>query len=303
MSSVSQGEDNPFPIGSSISLLLDGEETPITLPVTYAFTPFTKGQVYLVESRGFPEFSLILKVYDPRFLNDRQYRHRPWSLAMESLAFEKWQKGEISDDFRVWDLDDDVEEEPWHREAEFILSSENAFKWEIEAYKKLFRMQGRFIPKFYGHGRLLPTLSMSREFKPGAILIEYIPGLTLHAIDPALVLPELYRPLMKAVTRFDSFGVSHLDINGNNIMLAPPDKPTRMVVIDFGCVAIRQKGETKKEWANGVKADVGLLRISLEKKLGIELNNDGTPRSSQKCTVFTWLQSLFQFSCTRKMPK
>ena len=59
-------------------------------------------------------------------------------------------------------------------------------------------MQGRFIPKFYEHGRL-PTPSMSREFKPGAILIEYIPGLTLHAIDPALVLPELYRLLMKAV--------------------------------------------------------------------------------------------------------
>ena len=89
MNSASQDEDNPFPIGSSISLLLDGEETPITLPVIYAFTPFTKGQVYLVESRGFPESSLILKVYDSRFLNDRQYENQPWSLAAESLAFEK----------------------------------------------------------------------------------------------------------------------------------------------------------------------------------------------------------------------
>ena len=71
-------------------------------------------------------------------------------------------------------------------------------------------------------------------------------------------------------------------------MLAPPDKPTRMVVIDFGCVAIRQKGETKKEWANGVKADVSLLRISLEKKLGIELNNDGTPRGPRKGQLFMW---------------
>ena len=305
MNSASQDEDNPFPIGSSISLLLDGEETPITLPVTYAFTPFTQGQVYLVESQGFPESSLILKVYDPRYLNDRQYENRPWSLAAESLAFEKWKKGEISYNFKVYHLDDDVEEEPWHWEAQFLLSSENALEVEIETYKRLFRMQGQFIPKFYGHGRLLPTPSMSREFKPGAILIEYIPGLTLHAIDPALVLPELYRPLMKAVTRFDSCGVSHLDMNWNNVMLAPPDKPTRMVIIDFGCMVIRQKGETNKEWANSVKADVSHLRISLEQKLGIKLNNDGTvytPRSSQKCRVFTWLRSL-QFSCTCKMPK
>ena len=284
MNSASQGEDNPFPIGSSISLLLDGEETPTTLPVIRAFTPFTKGQVYLVESRGFPESSLILKVYDPRFLD---YRDQPWSLATESLAFQRWKRGEISDVFQVWDLDDDVEDEPWHHEAELFLSAENALQGEIKAYERLFRMQGRFVPKFYGHGRLLSTPSMSREFKPGAILIEYIPGLTLHAIDPALVLPELYRPLMKAVTRFDFYGVSHLDINGNNIMLAPPDKPTRMVIIDFGCVVIRQKGLTDKEWATGIKADVSLLRISLEKKLGIELNNDGTPRSSQKCRVST----------------
>ena len=69
---------------------------------------------------------------------------------------------------------------------------------------------------------------------------------------------------MKAVTRFDSCGVSHLDINGSNVMLAPPDKPTRMV--------IRQKGETNKEWANSVKADVSHLRISLEQKLEIKLN-------------------------------
>ena len=77
---------------------------------------------------------------------------------------------------------------------------------------------------------------------------------------------------MKAVTRFDSCGVSHLDINGSNVMLAPPDKPTRMVIIDFGCMVIRQKGETNKEWANSVKADVSHLRISLEQKLEIKLN-------------------------------
>ena len=92
MSSASQGEDNPFLVGSFLSLLLDGKETPTTLHVIHAFTPFTKGQVYLVEIRGFPESSLILKVYDSRFINHRQ---QLWSLAAESLAVEKSKKGEI----------------------------------------------------------------------------------------------------------------------------------------------------------------------------------------------------------------
>ena len=298
MSSVSPNEDNdnPFPTGSSLSLLLDGKETPITLRVIHPFTPFTKGQVYLVEGQGFPESLLILKVYDPRFLDDRQEPYQPWSLAAESLAVEKWKKGEISDEFQLWDLDDDVEVKPWHWEAEFFRSSENAFEAEVAAYKKLFRMQGQFIPKFYGHGRLLPTPPMSRVFKPGAILIEYIPGSTLRDIDPTLVLPELFQPLMEAVARFDSCGVNHLDINANNIMLTPLDKPTRMVVIDFGCTNIRQKGETGKEWAKRIKGEVGLLRTSLEKKLGIKLSDDGPPlRSSRKCRLFMWFHSFFSF--------
>ena len=301
MTPASQGEDHPFPDGSSLSLLLDGKETPTTFRVIRSFTPFTQAQVYLVESQSFSDSQLILKIYDPRFLDDRQEPHRPWSLAAESLAVEKWKRGEISDYFDICDLDDDVEVEPWHREAQFFRSSENSLEAEVAAYEKLFRMQGQFIPKFYGRGRLLPTTPTSRKFKPGAILIEYIPGLTLRDIDPTLVLPELYRPLMKAVARFNSCGVNHYDINANNIMLAPPDKPTRMVIIDFGCAGIRQKGETKKEWASGVKGEVNLLRISLEKKLGIELNNDGTPfRRSRKCKLFTWFHSLlpsFFFQC------
>ena len=139
MSSASQDEDNPFPSGSeSLSLLLDGKETPITFRIIRAFTPFTQGQVYLVDGQGFPESPLTLKVYDPKFLNDRQPSlytpHRPWLLAVESLVAGKRLNGEISDNFEVHHLDDNVELEPWHWEAQFFCWSEESFEAEVMAY-------------------------------------------------------------------------------------------------------------------------------------------------------------------------
>ena len=276
MASV-QADDGSFPTGYSLSLSLDDKRTS-TIHVIRSFTPFTKGQVYLVKSdpgSGFPP-ELILKIYDPRFLDDRRFEsYEPWTLATESLVVQKWKQGQISDDFNIFDLDDDVEMEPWHWEAQLFCSSERSFKTEVAAYERLHDMQGQFIPEFYGRGRLSPTAREPRAIQPRAILIEYIPGVTLRDVDSTLVHPNLYRPLMGAVARFDSLGVNHYDINANNIMLAPPEAPKRIVIIDFGFAGVRQEGMTEEEWGNGLKGDVGLLRISLEKKLGIKLDDVG----------------------------
>ena len=288
-----QAEDGSFPTDSTLSLLLDGEKTSTTFRVIRSFTPFTKGQVYLVEysHSEFPA-KLILKVYDPRFLDDRRLKpHESWTLDMESLVVQKWEQGQISDDFNICDLDDDVEWEPWHWEAQLFCSSERTFKTEVAAYKKLLQMQGQFIPKFYGCGRLLPTPLESRATQPRVILIEYIAGATLHDVDSTVVRPKLYRPLMGAVTRFDSLGVNHYDINANNIMLAPPKAPKRMVIIDFGFAGVRQEGMTDEEWGNGLKGDVDFLRVSLERKLGIKLDDDGDHNGlrfvlSQRCGLY-----------------
>ena len=118
------------------------------------------------------------------------------------------------------------------------------------------------------------------------------------------MLPELYRPLMKAVARFHSCGVNHNDIHANNIVFASSNKPTCMVVIDFGCAGIRQTRGTKKEWANSGNGDVGQLQISLEKRLGTKLNNDGTLRSSGNADYLRGLIPFFRlFSCARKTHK
>jgi hypothetical protein len=59
------------------------------------FVPFTKSQVLLVELKphisGIPS-PVILKVYDPRFTNDRAHAFfpgRPWSLSLEIATAER----------------------------------------------------------------------------------------------------------------------------------------------------------------------------------------------------------------------
>ncbi|KIM59652.1 hypothetical protein SCLCIDRAFT_27190 [Scleroderma citrinum Foug A] len=243
-----QAEDGSFPTDSTLSLLLDGEKTSTTFRVIRSFTPFTKGQVYLVEysHSEFPA-KLILKVYDPRFLDDRRLKpHESWTLAMESLVVQKWEQGQISDDFNICDLDDDVELEPWHWEAALLFVGENVQNGgcgiqEVASDAGPVYSQVLWVWKIAAHP------AQSRATQPRAILIEYIPGVTLHDVDSTVVRPKLYRSLMGAVTRFDSLGVNHYDINANNIMLAPPKAPKRMVVIDFGFAGVRREGMTDEE--------------------------------------------------------
>src|SRR5947209_14559226 len=124
-----QCENGSFPTGFSVSLFLDGEQAPTTFRIKDSFIPFSQGQIYLVESDSHGEFppTLILKVYDPKFVNDREYNKYPqWTLATESLVAEKLEQGQISDDFWSAELDDDVVREPWHQEADLICNQERS---------------------------------------------------------------------------------------------------------------------------------------------------------------------------------
>ncbi|KIM51807.1 hypothetical protein SCLCIDRAFT_33163 [Scleroderma citrinum Foug A] len=58
-------------------------------------------------------------------------------------------------------------------------------------------------------------------------------------------------------------------------MLPVMKAPKRMVIIDFGFAGVRWEGMMDEEWGNGLKGDVDLLRVSLEQKLGIKLDDDG----------------------------
>ncbi|KAI5999058.1 hypothetical protein EDD15DRAFT_2543569, partial [Pisolithus albus] len=212
MSPVVQADDGSFPTDCPLSVRLDGATDPTTFHVIRSFLPFTKAQVYLVrpEPNTVLPSQVILKVYDPRFLDDRypatdRVPNRPWTLHAESVAAEKRAQvasGKVDDDFHIDLLYDEEEADPSLWEEHFFRLMMECFESELEAYKRLKDMQGLTIPKLYGAGKLIPKPLDSRAIEPPAVLIEYIPGVSLSDIDPTLVLPELYKPLIAAVTTF-----------------------------------------------------------------------------------------------------
>ncbi|KAG6331095.1 hypothetical protein ID866_7992, partial [Astraeus odoratus] len=238
-----QAEGSPFPPNFVLSLVLDAKSSPAVFRVLRSFTPFTKALVYLVRPEADTDLPspLILKIYDPRFLDER-YTDHSWTLAAESIAAEKRDRGEVPDAFNAYYLDDGVESEPWHWEAHYFRIMKETFDAEIEAYKRLVHLQGQFIPKLYGSGKLLSYPPGSRAIDPPAALLEYIPGVTLRDIDPARVCPDLYKPLIPVVASFADFGVLHYDINQNNIIFTPSEAPQRAVIIDFGSAGLRPEG-------------------------------------------------------------
>ena len=112
-----------FPGGSHLVLgLADG--TSLSLQIIKPFLPFTKSQFFLVcpgHSNGLPS-ELILKVYDPCYLDDRipppksNLPSRLWTLKAETEAAHYRQEiaeGKRPDDFTVNLLYGDEEAEPY----------------------------------------------------------------------------------------------------------------------------------------------------------------------------------------------
>ena len=280
---MGQGKVGALSADSPLSLLLDGETSPTTFHVLRSLTPFTKSQIYLVQPgthTAFPD-QLILKVYDPRFSNGRSERvDYQWSLPVESQAAQMRAQNDSWEDIPLHNLWTQVmlcEErpEPWLWEHYLFRWQWRSFKAEVEAYKRLVQLQGRGIPKFYGFGKLLPTPSGLRAIDPPAVLVEYVPGVTLSNINPKKVLPRLYRPLIPTVATFEKCGVLHRDIcNPTNIMFTPREAPKRAVIIDFGSSVTRDDRKLDREWAEDVDEadDMASLRLILQRKLRVKLD-------------------------------
>lgn len=275
-----QGKDGALPTDTTLSLLLDGKENPSTFHVLQSLTPFTKSQIYLVrlDTHGVFPNQLILKVYDPRFSNGRSGRE--WSLPVELQAAQMRAQDDSWEDTPLHELWTEItlseeHSEPWLWEHYFFRWQWRSYKAEVEAYKRLAQLQGRGIPKFYASGKLLPTPSGSRAIYPPAILVEYIPGVTLSNISPKKVLPKLYRPLIPTIATFEKYGVLHRDLcNPTNIMFTPREAPKRAVIIDFGCSITRDVRKTDQEWAEDVDEvdDMASLRLILQRKLRVKLD-------------------------------
>ena len=272
-----------FPAGSELSLRLsDGRAS--SVHIIKSFTPFTKAQVFLVQSEegdNLPS-KLILKVYDPRFLNDRfppvpSVLPHPWTLDAESLAAQYRTQvalGERADDFHEDLLYDETEADPWLWEEHFYRQLIECFRSEVDAYSRLKTLQGHTIPKFYTSGKLVPTPHVSRAIEPPVVLIEYIPGVSLYDVKPGAIPGSICARLIKDVDSFVDHGVFHGDLNPGNVLFTPAEAPKRAVIIDFGVAGVRTSSETDEQWAEaaGFYYDgLALRRTLMQKGVTVEV--------------------------------
>ncbi|KAJ6516400.1 hypothetical protein C8R45DRAFT_243389 [Mycena sanguinolenta] len=269
--------------GAQISLNLrscDGDQTArnVQATVVKAFTPFTMSQVLLLDiNQPLPDIlpvnaKFILKVYDPRFLQHRQGTKssapHPWTLAAETTAARRREFGANTSTFLPtwWPDDSDTAgwEEYYHGNLEFI------FKNELAAYTRLLSLQGQSIPHCYAQGTLVLPSPSKRMVVPRVLLLSYVPGPCLRAVQPSRVTLPVARSLINTVRAFGVLGVIHDDLRPDNMVLSPSDDHSSVFVLDFGNAQIRtDQSDEEWEWALAEKAEPKLMEMILD-KLGIK---------------------------------
>ncbi|KAF7354871.1 hypothetical protein MSAN_01401600 [Mycena sanguinolenta] len=268
--------------GAQISLNLrscDGDKTArnVQATVVKAFTPFTMSQVLLLDiNPPLPDIlptntKFILKVYDPRFLQHRQGTKssapHPWTLAAETTAARRRQFGANTSTFLPtwWPDDSDTAgwEEYYHGNLEFI------FKNELTAYTRLLSLQGQSIPHCYAYGTLVLPSPSKRMVVPRVLLLSYVPGPCLRAVQPSRVTLPVARGLIDTVRAFGLLGVIHDDLRPDNMILSSSDDHSSVFVLDFGNAQIRtDQSDEEWEWTLAENDELKLTEMILD-KLGI----------------------------------
>ena len=262
-------------------------ERTITLTIDRHFAPFTKAVVLVARSPELGPDPVVVKIYDPRFLDERlldvpSRPTCPWSLEAERAADAIWDAPYDPD--AVW------EDEPEDAEGRAVRAalwekhyrrlSTNSFGYERDIYDQLRPLQGSAIPRLLTTGIILPP--DERAIQPPAVIIEYIPdAVSLCDIPVELVTPELCATLLRIVDSFGSYGVVHTDVHWNNVLFTPSMRPTRVVVIDFGCGGVRTEDEDEDGWKECVRFndDNGHVRLMLKQRginVGTSPSRNGT---------------------------
>ncbi|KAJ7229132.1 hypothetical protein GGX14DRAFT_616950 [Mycena pura] len=228
----------------------DKTERNVQATVAKALTPFTMSQVLLVEiNPPTPGIlpSVILKVYDPRFLQHREGTKssapHPWTLAAETTAARRRAFGAHTFLPTWWPDNNDAA--GW--EEYYYSNLQHMFKNELAAYTRLLPLQGCSIPLCYAHGTLVHPAPSNRLVVPRVLLLSYVPGPNLRAIHPSRVAPHVARALVDTVRACGALGVVHDDIRPDNILITPSDEPSQAILIDFANAQLRTD-ESDEEW-------------------------------------------------------
>nr|GAT46147.1 predicted protein [Mycena chlorophos] len=254
-------------------------ERTVDVTIAKALTPFTMSQVLLVDIEPpIPDIlpaatnSLVLKVFDPRFLQHRNGTKgsapHPWTLAAETTAARRREFGmNTHTQLPTW-WPDDNDAAGW--EEYYHHNLEEMFQNEVAAYDRLLPLQGRSIPICYAHGSIVPQTRYKRLVVPRVLVLSYIPGPNLRAIQAGRISPNVGRSLVDTTRAFNALGVIHDDLRAENVLLSPSDRPSRAFVIDFGNAIVRD-AESDEEWDWTLEEnDEPQLMEMLLNKLGVD---------------------------------
>jgi serine/threonine protein kinase len=243
-----------FAPGQTIDIVV--KEDTFIFTVDKPFLPFTKSVVLLAHCNEFSSSQVVIKIFDPRFLDERYpfgLLPRPWTPTAEEAAATARDPASNSvpfDKSQLWEDEPEDEEGKRERaalwEEHFYRLMVDCFDAESASYKRLEELQGSAIPRLLSSGHFLAR--NVRYIQPPAVVLEYIPGISLRDIAADLLSPEICVKLVSYVDAFASHGIYHDDMNHHNVLFEPAECPKRGVIIDFGCAGVKEDGEDEEIW-------------------------------------------------------
>ncbi|KAI0764756.1 hypothetical protein C8Q74DRAFT_1429621 [Fomes fomentarius] len=292
-------------------------DSTFTFIIDKPFAPFTKAVVLRARCPELGPEPIIIKIFDPRFLNDRltttrRTPPRPWALDLERAAAalppdafnedKLWGPDglESSDDNDrdsgvegEGDVDEDHDEargSNTHTLQDVRDGSDSdrrsddlpRMTKEVQAFECAVMWEEHF--RRHGHPSVVPRWTWlppdERAIQLPALVMEYIPdAVTLGDVSGDVLDPEMCATLIRTIETFPRYGVYHGDLHDHNILFTPKERPRRAVVIDFGCSATREEFDTEELWDFSVSFynDGKRIRVALGRRKGVDLPPDVRP--------------------------
>lgn len=312
--------DCPYTVGAEFVLTVrapqyrDNAVFHLRVKIRHVYT-FTNSQVMKVSViNGSGDYDIrhtaILKLYDPRFLEERMIEGAAdrWTLESQletdTITDELYQMHETAgfstptgvdseSDLEYTDEEDKCEQHleklqkshstlvnRWKAENHYRRRVKWTFENECEAYEQLHPLQGICIPAFFGTTEFDESwkTSLNIRYDIKGILIQYIDGLSLEEIKPnsptALANCHLGQAILLNFEKLSNLGVLHGDVRLPNIIV---QNDGRIFFIDFGLAFVRWDEESDEDWAKRVleEGETTDLKLLLD-KLGLR---DRTPPS------------------------